>query len=208
MLLAPIKLALKVVGIIAAIVLVYVVVTFVQVWETSHANDPHPADAALVFGTATNYTTPAPDLEARLARALGLWRQRLVPLIAVTGGKLPGDKYTEAQISAMWLEGHGVPAADLILGGGGDTWQNVQDVAPALRARGVRTVLVVTDPFHEARSLAIASSVGLQPYPTPTQTSPIKGMATVPYYAKETVGVALGRVIGFENLDRIHPSFG
>ena len=68
-------------------------------------------------------------------------------------------------------------------------------------------MLIVTDKFHEDRSMAIASSVGLTPHPTPTQTSPISGLSAVPYYAKETVGVALGRIIGFQNLDSIH-SFG
>ncbi len=70
------------------------------------------------------------------------------------------------------------------------------------------TVLVVTDPFHEDRSLAIASSLGLTPYPTPTRTSPIKGFSTVPYYAKETLGVALGRIIGFDHLSSLHVSLG
>ena len=72
---------------------------------------------------------------------------------------------------------------------------------------GKTDVLIVTDKFHEARSMAIASSVGLTPHPTPTQTSPISGLSAVPYYAKETVGVAIGRIIGFQNLDSIH-SFG
>jgi hypothetical protein len=33
-------------------------------------------------------------------------------------------------------------------------------------------------------------------------------MSTVPYYAKETVGVALGRIIGFNHLDSLHISLG
>ena len=66
---------------------------------------------------------------------------------------------------------------------------------------------MVTDKFHVARSMAIASSVGLTPHPTPAQTSPINGISALPYYAKETVGVALGRIIGFDHLNSIH-SFG
>ncbi len=77
-----------------------------------------------------------------------------------------------------------------------------------LLAHGDSTVLMVTDPFHEDRSLAIASDLGLVPYPTPTRTSPIKGCSTVPYYAKETVGVALGRIIGFNRLSSLHVSLG
>ena len=72
-----------------------------------------------------------------------------------------------------------------------------------LIAHGDTTVLVVSDKFHVARSLAIASSVGLTPYPTPTQYSPITGLSAVPYYAKETLGVAVGRIIGFDRLDNL-----
>jgi len=75
-------------------------------------------------------------------------------------------------------------------------------------ARGDTTVLIVTDPFHEARSLAIATDVGLHPYPTPAQHSPITGASTIPYYAKETIGVAVGRIIGFDRLDSLHRSLG
>jgi uncharacterized SAM-binding protein YcdF (DUF218 family) len=84
--------------------------------------------------------------------------------------------------------------------GGNDSWQNLSEVAPLLKARGVTTVLMVTDPFHEDRSMAIASDLGFTPYPTPTQTSPITGLATVPYFLKEALGVGLGRIIGFQNL--------
>jgi uncharacterized SAM-binding protein YcdF (DUF218 family) len=203
MLLWPVKLALKIVGVVAAIVLVYVAVTFVQVWETSHANDPHDANAALVFGTAADYTKPAPDLEARLDRALGLWRGGLVPLIAVTGGKLPGDEYTEAQISAMWLEQNHVPSGDIVQGGGDDSWQNVADVAPTLRADGVRSVLVVTDPFHEDRAMAIASSFGFAPSPTPSLHSPIHGLTELGYLLKESVEVAVGRIVGYGTLSSL-----
>ena len=35
---------------------------------------------------------------------------------------------------------------------------------------------MVTDPFHEDRSMAIVSDLGFTPYPTPTRTSPINGL--------------------------------
>jgi len=53
----------------------------------------------------------------------------------------------------------------------------------------VHTILISTDPFHEDRSMAIASSLGFVPYPTPTRSSPIGAFASIPYFAKETVAV-------------------
>ena len=73
-----------------------------------------------------------------------------------------------------------------------------------LEAHDVHVVLVTTDPFHEDRSMAIASSFSLSPSPTPTQTSPISGWSTVPYFLKEAVGVGLGRIIGFNHLEWLH----
>jgi uncharacterized SAM-binding protein YcdF (DUF218 family) len=207
MFLWPFRLIFKIVGAVLAMCLVYVCVTLVQVWLTSRQDDPHPADAILVFGTAANYTTPGVDLEQRLDRSLALFDAHLAPIIAVTGGKRPGDRYTEAQISAMWLEARGVPASAIILGGGADTWNNVASVAPELKAHGVVTVLTVTDPFHEDRAMAITSSFGFSPSPTPSLHSPIGGFSLVLYFAKEAVEVSAGRIVGYQTLARL-PHFG
>jgi uncharacterized SAM-binding protein YcdF (DUF218 family) len=200
MFLWPFRLIFKIVGAILAVCLLYVSVTLVQVWLTSRQDDPHPANAILVFGTAANYTTPGVDLQARLARALSLFDAHLAPIIAVTGGKRPGDLYTEARISAMWLEANGVPPRAIILGGGADTWDNVASIAPKLKARGVVTVLTVTDPFHEDRAMAITSSFGFSPSPTPSLHSPIGGFSLVLYFVKEAVEVAAGRIVGYHAL--------
>ncbi len=200
MLLWPVRLAIRLVAGLVAIVLLYLGVTFVQVWLTSRANDPHPAQAVLVFGTAANYDTPRPDLLARLQRALALYDHHLVPLIVVTGGKLQGDRFTEAQISAQWLESKGVPSGRILLGSGDDTWQNANSVEAPMHRLGVHTVLVVTDPFHEDRAMAILAGFGFAVSATPSQRSPIGGLSLVPYFLKETVEVAAGRIVGYHNL--------
>ena len=184
-------------------VVVYLAVTAVQVWRTGQRYEPRAADAIVVMGAAQYNGVPSPDLRARLDQAALLWHRHYSSSIMVTGSKEPGDTYTESQASARYLVALGIPASDIMQAGGRNSWDNLSEAAPTLLAHGDTTVLVVTDKFHEARSLAIASSVGLTPYPTPTQFSPITGFAAVPFYAKETAGVAVGRVIGFDNLDHL-----
>jgi uncharacterized SAM-binding protein YcdF (DUF218 family) len=183
----------------------YLAFTAVQVWLTSRHHDAHPVQAIVVMGAAQYDGVPSPDLVARLQDAYDLWHQHLATTLVVTGAKKPGDKFTEAEASARWLEqpGHGVPPADIVEVGGDDSWTNLSLAASALHQRGMTKVLVVTDGFHEDRSLAIASNVGLQAWPVPANHSPITGWATVPYYAKETVGVAVGRVVGYSRLHRL-----
>jgi len=193
---------------VLAVVVLYFGVTAVQVWLTSRREDVRPASAILVMGAAQYDGVPSPDLAARLHQALLLWRAHEAPVIVVTGSKEPGDTYTEAESGAAYLEHAGVPGSDVLQAGGRDSWGNVADAAPALRARHDRTLLVVTDPFHEDRSMAIASELGFTPFPAPTRTSPITGWSTLPYFAKETVGVGIGRIIGYQNLDRLHSLVG
>ena len=130
--------------------------------------------------------------------------QATAKLIMVTGGKEKGDVYTEAEAGARYLEDmrcrrptSSRPGATRPI----RTWPRRR---PSSAARHATTVLVTTDPFHEDRSMAISSSLGLTPSPTPTQTSPITGWSTVPYFLKEAVGVGLGRIIGFNHLDWLH----
>ncbi len=204
MLVGPLRWALRAVLVLLAALVLYFAVTLVQVWLTSRQYDPHPAGAILVMGAAQYNCAPSPDLQARLDEALKLYHQGDAHLIMVTGNKEPGDRCTEAESGAMYLESKGVPAADIAEAGGDNTYENIADAAPTLKRRGATTVLVTTDPFHEDRSMAIASILSLSPSPTPTRTSPIRGWSTVPYFLKETVGVGLGRIIGYNHLEWLH----
>jgi uncharacterized SAM-binding protein YcdF (DUF218 family) len=204
MIFAPLRLALRIISLLLTALVVYFAVSVVQVWLTSRQYDPHTADAIMVMGAAQYNGVPSPDLAARLNEALKLFNNKDSSLIVVTGGKEKGDVYTESQAGATYLHARGVPLTDILQVGGDTTYQNVADAAPELLFRHATTVLVTTDPFHEDRSMAISSALGLVPSPTPTQTSPIKGWSTVPYFLKEAVGVGLGRIIGFNHLDWLH----
>ena len=204
MIFRPLRLVFRIFSFVVVALLVYLAVSLVQVWLTSRDYAPHAAGAIMVMGAAQYNGVPSPDLQARLNEAVILFNKGYSKLIVVTGGKEKGDLHTEAATGNGYLVSVGVPADDILEAGGNNTYENVADAAPLLRARHVTTVLVTTDPFHEARSMAIASSFGFAPSPAPTRTSPIKGWSTVPYFLKEGVGVGLGRIIGFNHLEWLH----
>jgi len=186
-----------------ALVAGYLAVTAVQVWLTSRHSEARVAQAVVIMGAAQYNGVPSPDLAARLSDAYNLWHRKLVPLVVVTGYKEPGDQFTEAQASAAWLKARGVPTGDIVEVGGDDSWANLSDAAVALHQRHLDRVLLATDGFHEDRSLAIATNVGLTAWPVPATSSPITGWSTVPYFAKETLGVAIGRAAGYQRLHRL-----
>ena len=81
----------------------YIGITFVQVWLASRHDGAKAADAIVVLGAAQYDGRPSPVLTARLDHALDLWKQGLAPIIVVTGGKRPGDRFTEATASRELL---------------------------------------------------------------------------------------------------------
>jgi uncharacterized SAM-binding protein YcdF (DUF218 family) len=196
-----IKLGLKIAGVVFAAVVAYLAVTFVQVSMAAQRDQARPAQAIIVMGSAQYNGVPSPDLKARLDHALDLWQQKLAPILVVTGGRQTGDAYTEATAEANYLLGHGVPDSSILREvNGQDTWDSLAAAAAFLRQRGITRVLLVSDPFHDARMTAMASELGLHGFASPTRTSPIRGMNNLDHLLKETVEVALGRIIGFRRL--------
>lgn len=189
---------------VVAIVAGYFAVTLWQVWSTGRSDQARPVDAIVVMGAAQYDGRPSPQLEARLDHVVELWPQGLAPLIVVTGGSRPGDRFTEASASADYLVERGVPASAILLEGDGTSSYESLDVVDALlEARGLDSVLIVTDPYHSLRSRLIAQSLGLRAYVSPTPTSVVRGARSFERQVGEAAGVAVGRIIGFEWLDAL-----
>ncbi|MGD9700809.1 MAG: YdcF family protein [Acidimicrobiia bacterium] len=182
----------------------YLVVTYVQVWSTGRKDQARPVDAIVVMGAAQYDGRPSPQLAARLDHAFDLWQLGLAPIVVVTGGNQPGDRFTEAEASAAYLVERGVPS-DVIVQEqqGRSSWESLANAADLFSAGGIERILLVSDPFHSLRIRLIAEELGFEAYTSPTRSSPVSGATARGREAKEAVGVAVGRIIGFERLWRL-----
>lgn len=186
---------------VGAIGVVYLGSTAVQVWGASRLDQAQPVQAIVVLGAAQYNGVPSPDLAARLDHAFSLWQRKVATTIVVTGGKEPGDRFTEATAAATYLAGRGVPQWQILREvSGRNSWQSLESTAGFLQARGLHSVVLVSDPYHDKRIALMAAELGLKPYVSPTRSSPLGRRTKVYNYAKETGEVALGRIIGFRHL--------
>ena len=184
-----------------AAVVVYLGVSLFQVWSTGRSDYGGPVDAIVVMGAAQYDGRPSPQLAARLDHVAELWPEGRAGLVVVTGGKRPGDRFTEAEASAAYLEEHGVPASAIVLEDQGtSSYESLQGVAALLDERGLDEVLIVTDPYHALRSRLIAGEVGLDAHVSPTPTSVVHGGEQTVRELQEAAGVAIGRLIGFDRI--------
>lgn len=195
----------KLAVLVVLVVFGYLAFTFVQVWLTSRHDDARPAQAIVVLGAAQFNGVPSSILKARLDHAYELYQRKLAPVIVVTGGKQPGDVYTEATSSADYLISRGVPDDDILREvSGTNSWESLAAASRFLKARNIRTVLMVSDAFHSYRIDAIAEELGLDPHPSPTRTSPITGFDVTRHLVRETAAVAVGRIVGYRREAGIH----
>lgn len=189
-------------GLLLVLVLGYFFGTFFQVRAQAGRDERRPADAIMVLGAAQFDGVPSPVLEARLSHALDLWREGVAPIIVVTGGKQPGDRVTEATASAEWLLANGVPDEAIRREVQGRTsWESIAASSRFLLAEGRGRVVLVSDPYHMLRIKGIAREVGLDPYTSPTRTSPEPNVLR--HQVKEAAGVAVARFIGYRRLLRL-----
>lgn len=192
-----IRWAIRILGAFVALVVLYVGVTFVQVWWASRADDRDPSSAIVVMGAAQWNGRPSPVLQRRLDHAVELYEQGAAPVIVVTGGKQVGDTVTQGLSGYQYLRDHGVPeSAVKVEVEGTNSFEELSASALILSQSELGDdVVIVTDPYHALRVEEIASEVGLH-----AQVSPTDASSSVRQLGREAVAVAIGRIVGFRRL--------
>jgi vancomycin permeability regulator SanA len=198
------KRAIRLIVISSVVAIAYFAITVVQVWRVGTNDQSRPVDAIVVMGVAQYDGRPSPQLQARLDHVLTLWRDGVADIVVTTGGNQPGDRFTEAEASANYLQEAGVPESAILQETvGSSTYESIEGVFALLSVRDMDRIMIVTDAYHASRSRMIAQDFSLETYVSATPSSVISGSENARLHAKEAAGIALAQVIGFRALDRL-----
>lgn len=165
----------------------------------SRSPELRSADAILVLGAAQWNGRPSPVLRARLEHALALYEQGLAPTVVLTGGVGEGDTVSEGEVARRYMRDAGVPESALLVERRGLTSAESMGAAAALmRERGLRSALLVSDPFHMLRLEALARRAGIDGLRAPVPASPIAkgGRLHWRYVLRESVLAPAALVVG------------
>jgi uncharacterized SAM-binding protein YcdF (DUF218 family) len=147
--------------------------TVVQIVRQGDRDEARPADAIVVLGAAQYDGVASAVFAARLEHAVQLYKQGLAKWFIVTGGKLPGDRFTEAATARNYAIAHGVPrSAILAEDRGRNTLESMEAVGAILRGRGLTSAVFVSDRTHMLRVLRMATDQGIHAWGSPTADSP------------------------------------
>ena len=159
---------------IAAVVLIAWGVSMMAVERAGRRDEAQRADAIVVLGAAQYVGRPSPVLRARVDHAVSLWKRGLAPTLILTGGTGVGDTTSEAAVARKYAMSRGVPDRAIVVEiKGRTTSESMRAVARIMEDREQNSVILVSDPFHMLRLSILARRFGLEPYTSPTRTSPI-----------------------------------
>ena len=115
---------------------------------------------------------PSGTLRARTLHAARLHAVGMVRLLIPTGG-VGEHPPSEAEVMARILRQAGVPEGDILLEGeAGSTRESARLVAQIARERGIRNLLLVTDPLHCVRAVEAFRVEGFEAQASPVYSSP------------------------------------
>jgi uncharacterized SAM-binding protein YcdF (DUF218 family) len=148
------------------------------VW-VGERDEAAPADAIVVLGAAAYDARPSPVFTERIRHGLDLYRRGYADTLIFTGGYGNGARFSESQVARRWALKQGVPDdAILIETLSRTTWENLAQARALMQERGLRRVIVVSDPLHMARALRLSRGLGIDALGSSTPSTRFRSFRT------------------------------
>ena len=144
-----------------------------SIWDAGHTASPVKSDAIVILGAAQYNGVPTDVLQARIDRAAQIYRQGFARRIITVGGNAKGDNFTEASTSKRSLVQAGIPRRAIsAIPEGRDTLSSTVAYVTYLRTHSLRSIVIVTDPYHCYRAESEAKDLGIATSCAPATTGP------------------------------------
>lgn len=107
------------------------------------------SDAALILGNRAYLDgAPNPCLTGRVDKGLLLAQQGLVSALAMSGGRDNEDNSIEAEVMTAYAKNRGYKGRILLESHSSSTQENLEFSAPILTAANIKSVIIVSEPYH------------------------------------------------------------
>jgi hypothetical protein len=148
------------------------------------------ADVIIVLGAGlTSHGKPSPVFAERINHGIRLYQEGYAKKLMFTGGFGEGSHMSDSQSAKNYAIAHGVAEEDILLEERSKiTEENLYYAHQVMQEEGMQTALLVSDPLHMKRAVAMAKDLGMEVYSSPTKTTRYVSLRTqLPFLAKETV---------------------
>jgi uncharacterized SAM-binding protein YcdF (DUF218 family) len=135
------------------------------------------ADVAMVLGSPVKENKPSRVFASRLDHGIHLYKTGKVTKILIAGGKGNRTRLSEAEAGKNYVLKSGIPEKDILTEtSSSTTLENFRLSKQILKDNNLKTVMVVSDPFHMSRAMMMAKDQKLEAYSSPTLTSQFQSL--------------------------------
>lgn len=160
-------------------VLAWLALLSAQIIAVGRSHSPASADAAIVLGAAVHGDQPSPVFRERIRHGIDLYRTGRVQKLVFTGGYGEQSQHAESVVARAYAMRQGIPASVVLIEARSrTTQQNLVEAGKLLRDSNLRSALVVSDPLHLKRALAMARDQGIEALAAPTPTTMYRGWSS------------------------------
>jgi len=118
---------------------------------------------------------PSPVFVERINHGIALYRAGQVQTLLFTGGVGAGKQIAESEAAKRYAMVRGVPASDILTESESHTTdENLRFAKRVAEQHHLQSFLIVSDPLHMKRAMAMAHDLGLSALPSPTPTTRYK----------------------------------
>ncbi len=132
------------------------------------------SEAILVLGAKSYHgKSYNPCLVSRVNHAVDLYKAKYADKILVSGGFDKEDNVNEAETMKKIAVNLGMPPDNILLEKSStSTYENLLNLQKILKSHKINSVIIVTEPFHAARTSLVAKKLGIKYTISPASTSP------------------------------------
>jgi len=150
-----------------------------RIYSFGQTSSDTRADAAVVLGAAVWTNQVSPVFKERINHAINLYRIGQVRKLIFTGGQGNPGEPTESSAARDYAIQNGVPAGDILIEEKShNTYENILYAKQLRDTNGIGKVLIVSDPLHMKRAMAMAEDVGLAAEASPTPSTRYQGVSS------------------------------
>lgn len=157
--------------------LVYTAVNAIIIWKYGNVDEKRPADTAIILGAAAYQGELSPVFRERVNHGIWLYQNGYVKKLIMTGGYGAGNLASDSYIAKQYAESQGIPGEDILYEEKSTiTQENLRYAREIMDEEALYSAILVSDPLHMKRAMAMAKDYGITAYSSPTPTTMYKSL--------------------------------
>lgn len=157
---------------VGIILVLYIIVTAIIIWNYGNKDEKQLADVAIVLGAATSNGEVTPVFQERINHGIWLYQNGFVKTLIFTGGIGEGNEKSDAWVAKQYAIEQGIPESVILVEEKSTiTQENIENAKKIMDDNSYHTAIIVSDPLHMKRAMLMARDYGIKAYSSPTPTS-------------------------------------